>query len=150
MKALTNSKATRNNLFKFLENLSIDELNKIPKGYKNNVFWNIAHVVVTQQLLIYKLSGLKMYLSDAYVDEFKKGTAPSKKYSIEDVDFLKSVLLSLVDELEADIDKSIFEHYKDYSTSYGIVLTSAEDAVEFNNIHEGLHLGYIMAMKKHL
>ena len=43
-------------LSKFLEKFSLDQLNKIPEGYRNSVFWNIAHTIVTQQLLVYGLS----------------------------------------------------------------------------------------------
>ena len=35
---------------KFIENFSLDQLNTIPDGYRNSVFWNIAHTIVTQQL----------------------------------------------------------------------------------------------------
>lgn len=141
-------KITRNNFLKILNSLSIEQLNHIPKGYKNNIFWNIAHVVVTQQLLVYKLSGLKMYLSDPYINEFKKGAGPTKIYTEDDVQFLKKTLIDLVDVLANDLEKNIFEHYDEYPTSYGVVLNSVTDAIAFNNIHEGLHLGYVMAMKK--
>jgi hypothetical protein len=43
-------------LSKFLEKFSIDQLNTVPKGYRNSIFWNVAHIVVTQQLLVYGLS----------------------------------------------------------------------------------------------
>ncbi len=35
-------------------------------------------------------------------------------------------------------------------TSAGIRLESVEDAIAFNNFHEGIHLGYVMALKKAL
>ena len=57
---LQNARITRKNLLKYLNTLSIEELNIIPEGFNNNIFWNIAHVAVTQQILVYKLSGLKM------------------------------------------------------------------------------------------
>ncbi len=31
-----------------------------------------------------------------------------------------------------------------------LVLKSIEDAIQFNNFHEGIHLGYILALKKAL
>ena len=40
-------------LSKFLEKFSLDQLNTVPKGYRNSIFWNVAHTVVTQQLLVY-------------------------------------------------------------------------------------------------
>jgi len=51
----------------FLGKFSLEELNKVPKGFRNNIIWNIAHCIVTQQLLIYKLSGLEGVLSDKMI-----------------------------------------------------------------------------------
>lgn len=32
-----------------LENYSLKQLNMIPKGFSNNLIWNIGHIIVTQQ-----------------------------------------------------------------------------------------------------
>ena len=34
------------------------------------------------------------------------------------------------------------------TTSYNVILKTVEDAIVFNNIHEGLHLGYMMALNR--
>jgi hypothetical protein len=47
-----------------------------PEGYSNNLIWNIAHIIVVQQMLVYKLSGLPMMISDEMVEKYKKGTKP--------------------------------------------------------------------------
>ena len=38
------------------------------------MIWNIAHCIVTQQLLTYKLSGLEGVISDEMIAKFRKGT----------------------------------------------------------------------------
>ena len=51
-----NDQLTRQNrtlLLKFLDKFSLQQLNTIPKAYRNSIFWNIAHTLVTQQLLTY-------------------------------------------------------------------------------------------------
>ena len=32
----------------FLDNFTLEQLNKIPEGFNNNIIWNIAHTIVTQ------------------------------------------------------------------------------------------------------
>ena len=46
------TQSSRNILHKFLINYSLEQLNKVPEGYNNNLIWNIAHIVVVQQMLV--------------------------------------------------------------------------------------------------
>ena len=52
--------------------------------------------------------------------------------------------------MEEDYHKGVFKTYNEYTTSYNVTLNNIEKAIMFNNVHEGLHLGYIMALKKAL
>ena len=61
-------------LSKFIDKFSLEQLNTVPKGFKNSIFWNIAHTVVTQQLLTYGLSGQPLLIQDQLVAHYKKGT----------------------------------------------------------------------------
>lgn len=132
----------------FLEELSLDQLNTIPEGFTNNLFWNIAHVVVTQQLLVYKLSGLPMLISDELVDKYKKGSKPELAATQKDVDQIKSLLFDTIDQTQADYGSGVFTQFTEYPTSSGFVLKNVQDAMAYNNFHEGLHLGILMSMKK--
>ncbi len=132
----------------FLEEYTLDQLNTIPEGFSNNLFWNIAHVVVTQQLLIYKLSSLNMLVSDELVDKYKKGTKPEHIATQADVDEIKQLLFDLIDQTQADYGSGVFTQFTEYPTSSGFVLKNVKDAMAYNNFHEGLHLGIIMSLKK--
>ncbi|MEM6319521.1 MAG: DinB family protein [Bacteroidota bacterium] len=143
-------KATRKNILKHLEDISLDHLNVIPDGYNNNLIWNAAHVVVTQQLLCYAMSGLDVKLPKEIISAYRKGSKPEKAISQAEVNQIKSWLTESIEWLAADIEAGKFQNFKEYATSFGYTLTSFEDAVTFNNVHEGMHLGYIIALKKHL
>ncbi len=144
------TRVNRKTLEKMLDHYSLDELNKVPEGFNNNLIWNIAHVVVTQQLLVYKLSGLPMMIDDEMVNTYKKGTRTEAAVSQSEVDKVRGLLFSTLDQTEKDLDGGVFKEFKEYPTSTGFVLRSTQDAISFNNYHEGLHLGYIMALRKSL
>lgn len=144
------ARVNRKALSKFIENYTLEQLNKVPKGFKNNIFWNIAHVVVTQQLLMYKLSGLPMKIDEKWVEMYKKGTKTERPVTQEEVDEIKKLLFTTLDKTEEDLTNHLFQEFKEYSTSTGFVLKSIEDALHFNNFHEGIHLGYILALCKSL
>ena len=134
-------------LLKFITDFSLDQLNEVPKGYRNSIYWNIAHVVVTQQLLVYKLSGIPMLLETDLVDAYKKGTKTERDVTQQEVNHLKTLLFSTVEQTQRDYDLGIFKTYNQYTVSTNSTLTCVKEAIEFNNFHEGIHLGYILAMK---
>ena len=139
---------TRQLLLKITENLSMEQLNKIPQGFKNNIAWTIAHMAVTQQLLCYKLSGLNCLVSDEMIADFQKGTAPNHTISKEEFETIIEQFLRLPLQLEEDYNKGIFKNYSEYKTSVNITLNSFDDAIMFNTYHEGIHLGIILQLMK--
>lgn len=134
----------------FIENHTLEDLNKVPKGFSNNIIWNIAHTIVTQQLLVYKLSGLPMVVSDAMVEAYKKGTKTEGDVSQAEVDAVKGLLFSTIEKTQQDYDNKMFKVYNEYTVSTKSTLSNVEEAIEFNNFHEGIHLGYILALRKSL
>ena len=135
-------------LQKFLDAFSLEQLNTIPEGFKNSIIWNIAHTVATQQILCYRLSGLPMLLPQDFIDRYKKGTKHDVDATQDEVDFVKSVLFSTLDQTERDYEAGKFTTFENYTVSTGSALTNINEALAFNSFHEGIHLGYILALKK--
>lgn len=142
------TRTSRKMIAPFLENYTLEQLNAIPDGFSNNLIWNIAHIVVTQQLLVYKLSGLPTMVSGEMIEKFRKGTKPEHIVTQAEVDEIKSLLFATIDQTEVDFENKIFKNFDEYPTSTGFVLKSAKDAMIFNNFHEGLHLGILMSIRK--
>lgn len=138
----------RNILDGFLNQFSLDKLNKIPDGFSNNLIWNIAHVIVTQQLLVYRNSQLPMLVSDEMVAKYRKGTKAEHDVNQEEVNEIRSLLFSTLEKTQDDYFNGHFKNYIEYTVSTKSTLTNVEEALEFNNFHEGIHLGYILALKK--
>ncbi|MEX0313183.1 MAG: DinB family protein [Allomuricauda sp.] len=141
---------TRKTLQEHLLNTPKDDLFKTPKGFNNNIWWNIAHVVVTQQLLVYKLSGESMNIPDEIIEKYRKGTFPGSIPSDEEMDLVADWLFSLLQQTAEDFKKGTFKDFKPYMTSAKIELKSVEDAIVYNTYHEGIHLGAILALKRAL
>ena len=139
---------TRAIVLHYIKGLSLDQLHVIPEGFTNNIAWNIAHIVVTQQLLHYGLSEKDCLVSDELIAAFKKGTNPTRQFTQEEFDEVLDLFKGLPNTLEEDYEAGIFTEYSAYKTSTGFVIDSMEKAVIFNNFHESLHLGVIMSLKK--
>ncbi|PWK20470.1 DinB family protein [Xanthomarina spongicola] len=134
----------------FLETFTLEELNKVPKGFNNNIIWNVAHTIVTQQLLVYNLSGIPMLLSDEMIEMYRKGTKPERDVTYAEVDLIKGLLFSTIEKTKEDYNNKVFQTYNEYTVTTKSTLTNVDEAIDFNNFHEGIHLGYILALKKSL
>ena len=141
-------KTSRALIASYFEKYSLEQLNHIPEGFNNNLIWNIGHIIVAQQGLIYKGSGLDPHISAELAARYQPGTRPTGNTSQQEVDELRELLTSLINQTEADFEKGIFQAYKERTTGTGFHLASIADAFEFNNYHEGLHLGAMMAIRK--
>lgn len=140
--------ATRKRFTKLIESLSAEQLNAVPEGFKNNIAWNFGHILATQQILCYKNSNCKPRVDDWLLNKFKKGTAPDKAITANEIWDIRGILVETSKHLESDFKNGVFKNYQTYQTSFGVELKTIEDAIQFNVVHEGLHLGYSMSMKK--
>jgi hypothetical protein len=149
-KILATIKASRRKLLSIVEELTTDEMNYIPTGFNNNLAWQIGHLVVTEQILCYKLSGNKFTIEEELIDLYKNGSKPEKYISSAEIEKLKGYLLSTIDQLESDLSTNIFDNYTPYtiSTYQGYELTNVKDAITFIVSHDGLHYGSSLALKK--
>ncbi|OHX66453.1 DinB family protein [Flammeovirga pacifica] len=148
MSTFNTSRKLRKKFIVLLDNLNLEELNFIPKGYNNNIIWNFGHCIVTHQQLCYSLSGLKPRIDQKWIDLFKKGTVPQRDFTQEEVNELKVMALKLLEQLDSDKVEGIFKKYNKYVTALGVTVTNISEAIVFNNVHEGVHIGYALGMKR--
>ena len=132
----------------FLDNYNLEQLNLTPPKFSNNLIWNIGHIVAAQQSLVYKSSNLPMNISDEFFDRYKPGTKPGEPVLQNEVEEIKSLLISMIDQTEADIANGKFVTFNERTTITGFHLGSLQDALVFNNYHEALHLGYMKSIAR--
>ena len=133
---------------RFLKSFSLEQLNSVPKGFNNNIIWNVAHALVTQQSIMYSLSGLPALVPQEWVDGYRKGTRPEGDVSQEFVTAIDEALTSTMDQLQKDLEAGIFENFQPYATSTKMELTSIETAFPFVLFHDGVHIGSVLALAK--
>lgn len=136
-------------LEKLINNHTPAELNKVPEGFNNNIIWNIGHSIITQQLLVYGLSNQPISLDPDLIAAYRKGSKPEGAISQNAIDNIKTLLYSTLEHLKQDYKNDLFASFTSYTLgTTGGVLDTVEQAIEFNNFHEGLHLGYAMALSR--
>jgi len=138
----------RNFLLDSIKELTVQQLNKVPPGFSNNIIWHLGHLIAAQQGICYVRAGLKPFTEQTFIDTYKPGTKPEEVVGIEQIEKIEELLFSSVDIFKEDYEKRLWPVYAAWTTRSGIEIKSIEDAIEFLHFHEGLHSGYIMAMRK--
>ena len=141
-------KTSRKLYLDFFDKYNLEQLNLTPPGFSNNLIWNIGHIVASQQSLIYKTSNLPINIPDEFFDRYKPGTRPGEPVSQNEVDEIKSLLVAMIDQTEKDLANGKFVSFTERNTITGFHLGNLQDALVFNNYHEGLHLGYMKSIAR--
>lgn len=134
--------------YNLVQNTSPEEMLIIPEGFSNNIFWLLGHISFAQKKLISGLSKLDPRTPDWMAEYFGPGTSPKNWKSLPDINFiLESFTLAPI-EIENDFKNQLFSEFIPYTTKMGTVLNSFEEALAFNNFHEGLHLGQMLNIRR--
>jgi hypothetical protein len=139
---------TRTWALELTRGLSSEQLNLVLPGFNNNMIWNLGHMVAAQQGVCYVRMGLPPVIDEDLFNAYKPGSRPMNFAGPEEIELIKTLLFSTLDELEKDVQLNLFSGYKPWTTRYGIELHRIEEAVSFLLYHEGLHAGVITSMKK--
>jgi hypothetical protein len=127
-----------------------DQQLEVPTPFANNLLWNYGHIIVVQQLFHYARAGLDLHIPDSLVAQCRPGTSPADWQTPPDIAMLHHLAVSLPEQLEQDLAAGLFTSYDPYTTRTGLTLSTIDDAIAFNLFHEGLHVGVMSAIAKHL
>lgn len=139
---------TRQFLLGFVNELTPLQMNNIPPGFNNNIAWNLGHIIAAQQGICYKRGGLPMVIPGDLFERYKPDSKPQGNVDTGELNQVKSLLLSTIDNLEQDYNAGKFKDYNPWTSRYGITINTIDDAISFLSFHDGLHAGYIMALKR--
>ena len=141
---------SRKAFIKLIDDLTIEELNKIPDGYNNNIIWNFGHVVVSTQTLCYVRTGVLQDATSVKFNEYyKKDTKPTYTVTEEEVAELKTIALESIEKIKEDYANGKFSNITPFTTAtYGVQMNSIEEILITTIGHDNVHHGYAWALKR--
>lgn len=145
---IDNIRKTRSYVIDQIKELSLEKINKVPHGFNNNIMWNVGHLVAAQQAICYVKGGLTPSIPEEAYADFKPGTRPDHFFDSDVEDEIKQLILSSLDVLQQDYQENAFKNFIPWTNRYGIALYNIDEAIQYLQFHEGLHVGVILSIRK--
>jgi uncharacterized damage-inducible protein DinB len=135
----------RGRLQQFLEATSENVADQMPQGFNNTIRWNVGHILTVADTFF----GLKS-LPVNYKELFWAGTKPADWAG--EVPSLET-LTSRLQEQTAQIKDAFSDRLekmleKPIQLPNGFKIETIGAVFSFNNTHEGVHMGYMNALKR--
>ncbi|WP_150275283.1 DinB family protein [Paenibacillus tepidiphilus] len=139
--------AYRSELLGVVADISDAEAEIIPSGFNNNIHWNLGHLYTDQFLWLQALTGERQPIPAEYLKWFGYGTNPADFTELTpSLDELKTLLRQQPLAIRQTYGERMEEVFPE--TEMGMFTVS--QVLVRTIFHEGLHLGAILAIKRHL
>lgn len=139
---------SRGYLLKEIAGLSAEQMLEVPEGAANNVLWNLGHIVYAHDRFTYGACGVESDVPASYTDLFKGGTSPSDWDEPPSVEEVMGHIQNATEKTYADYAAGKFDNYTPFELVPGFSIDSIDEALQFNCLHEGVHIGVILVMKR--
>jgi hypothetical protein len=138
-------KFIRSRTVKWIEALDPTIVDEMPVNYINTIHWHVGHILLVQDRLTLRLMGGTIGFPDEYTAWFGPGTKPADwQTQPPAVELLLQELREQTERLQSFISGKLpdklaipFLHYENLEESLG-----------YSIYHEGVHLGYMMGLKR--
>jgi len=145
---LDQMKAIRGYLLASVEGLDDEQLLRVPQGFTNNILWNVGHTITDNCTMLYPPTGQPLPLPEQYLQWFKPGKSPADWTDTPPIAEVLESGITTRDKLFEDCIAGKMEDYEPLALGDGTVLNNIAYAIAHCNIHEGIHLGVILALRK--
>ncbi|MGE8205614.1 DinB family protein [Heyndrickxia sp. NPDC080065] len=135
----------RNYILSVLKSITDEEAEIIPRGFNNNIRWNLGHIYLDQILWIQALTKEKNDVSEQMNTWFGFGTSPTD-FNSETPSFKE--LKTLLKKQPAQIKETFGDRLEDEYPPTEMGMHTIEQVLIRTIFHEGMHLQAILDIKK--
>jgi hypothetical protein len=135
----------RTRTVKWIEAIDPTIVDVMPDNYINTIHWHVGHILLVQDRLTLRLSGGTIGFPEEYTAWFGPGTKPSDwqtqppavELLLQELREQTARLQSIISGKLADKLAIPFLHYE-----------TLEESLGYSLYHEGIHLGYMMGLRR--
>lgn len=126
-------------LLKRTQNLSTAQFNFVPRGFNNNIIWQLGHLLTTGDEMLYQNMPtlLPVYLFDK--SKYGRGSKPDEPIVDPEVEWIKTSLVKSIEDYLYLIDSTHSALAFEKVAAVQFVPIS-EEWLDFLNFHETMHI----------
>jgi hypothetical protein len=128
--------------------LTDEQLLEIPDGLENNILWNLGHLYHSHCGMTYGRAGVDNPCPESYGDLFKGGSKPADWGEAPSIEEVVGNFNGIMDKLIADYTSGVFANFEANELAPGMSMDNIEDALGFVLIHESVHHGNIITLRR--
>lgn len=141
---------SRESTIQLLDSVSEEQANVIPNRYNNSLRWNLGHIAVVQEGIMYYFGMNQPGEIPTNIQEvFKPGTNP-KEWSAPPLTLseIRELLLEQKEQIKTTFSRRLEEPAANVFDLGEKRLKTVGDLFLFTHWHEGVHQGVIKSMKR--
>ncbi|MCM3771182.1 MULTISPECIES: DinB family protein [Priestia] len=133
-----------------LEKTTEEAADITPKGFNNNIRWNLGHIAFIQEKLVFGLAGEPMQTPESYESFFGAGTKPADwtetPPSLEEIaNVLRDQASRIKEFMPQQFNKQLITPF---TNKAGINFTTVDETFLFSFYHEAMHVETIKQIRK--
>lgn len=128
--------------------LTDEQLLAVPEGTENNILWNLGHLFHSHCNMTYGRCGVDNPCPAHYGDLFKGGTKPADWKETPSIKEVTDHFNGSMDKLVGDYTAGKFANYEKLELAPGMTMDNIEEALGFVVIHESVHHGNIITLRR--
>ncbi|MEO5680982.1 MAG: DinB family protein [Chitinophagaceae bacterium] len=132
-------------LLKKTTHLTTDQYNLVPRGFNNNIIWNMGHSLVVSESLLYSNTPFKVPLHEFDIEGFQKGTKPELIINDHGISLIRKALSDTVPLFKKSFDDFLSANVQDLQDPTGSSVVS-EKHLHFMLFHEDMHMAVIQRL----
>jgi hypothetical protein len=125
---------------------------KIPEGFLNNIRWNLGHIYLSLDNLLYSYLGENHTITDEFMEMFQYHTSPKDwdQSKVPSLKQLKDLLIEQENRIKETFTNRVHEQGERVFDLGNVQLKSLAEVFSFALWHEGRHQGVIIGLKRAL
>lgn len=132
MRTFELTKANRMALLKLTSGLSSSQIQTTPSGFRNNILWNLTHIVTIQQKSEYVRFGVPYALPEKFLKKYENATFHKENMDVDEIKTTSEYLETSIPKASEEWETGKLRIVIPFETRIKVRLAQFVEVAQFN------------------